>query len=267
MQASPHAHFETAMATEVGRLPVEVRDVAGEFCSNGKRLRPLLVQAFALSHGATSDAWLAFGVALELLHKASLIQDDLPIMDDDEMRSGHPAVHATSSPAHALLASDAMIGHAFRLGAESAHPAEAVTLMSDALAALCGGQLKDLHLAGKNTTADWTQIADEKTGALFALAARLGVLAAGRLDDESHQNAQKFGVSLGRLYQLFDDIADGESSAPMAALNEHRDAILAHVQRTPQPAALRRYVEQLQKLTEKVLSGSDPAPPPSPPTG
>ena len=183
------------------------------------------------------------------------------------MRSGHPAVHATSSPAHALLASDAMIGHAFRLGAESAHPAQAVTLMSDALAALCGGQLKDLHLAGKDATADWTQIADEKTGALFALAARLGVLAAGRLDDESHQNAQQFGISLGRLYQLFDDIADGESSAPMAALNEHRDAILAHVQRTPQPAALRQYVEQLQKLTEKVLSGSDPAPPPSPPTG
>lgn len=253
------------MLLEVGRLPVEVRTVAGEFCANGKRLRPRLVEAFALAHGADADSWRPFGVAVELLHKASLIQDDLPIMDDDEMRSGMPAVHAASSPAHALLASDAMIGHAFRLGAESPHPAHAVTLMSDALASLCSGQLKDLHLAGEQASADWSQIADEKTGALFALAARLGVLAAGRIDAEAHAVAQGFGVALGRLYQLFDDVADGDTSAPKASLAEHRDAILALVDRTPRPAALLKYVEQLKKLTERVLGRPGATPPASPP--
>ena len=250
--------FERAMSTEIERLPSEVRAVAGEFCSRGKRVRPMLVGAFASSQGATCDAWIGLGAAVELLHKASLIQDDLPIMDDDATRGGWPTVHESFSPAHALLASDAMIGHAFRLGSASARPGEAVRLMSDALSDLCSGQLKDLHMTDADAGAGWDEIVDEKTGALFVLAARLGALAAGRTDEHAHTLAQRFGRALGRLYQLLDDVADGDVAPPSAAaLGAYREEMSGVVRATDHPAALQRYVDDLSAMGERLLGAPE----------
>lgn len=258
MHTQSHADFQETMASEIARLPEEVRAVAGEFCSRGKRVRPMLVAALSSSYGGAARSWLGFGAAVELLHKASLIQDDLPIMDDDATRSGRPTVHTVFTPAHALLASDAMIGHAFRLAGESASPAAAVGLMSDALASLCSGQLKDLRHAGAGSDERWADVVDEKTGALFILSARLGLLAAGRADSASHGLARRLGIELGRLYQLFDDIADGDSAPPCpTAFDLHLDALSELVAQTPDPSALSRYIDQLGDMTRRLLTRTD----------
>lgn len=255
MQKHAHPPIEQAISAEIDRFPEEVRAVAGEFCMRGKRVRPLLVGAFAHGYGAHAGAWIGLGAAVEFFHKASLIQDDLPCMDDSAVRSGKPTVHTVFTPAHALLASDAMIGHAFRLAGESALPAEAVVLLSEAMSDLCGGQLRDLRYARQPDGVEWQSIVDRKTGSLFVLSARLGLLAAGRTDTASHTLAQRFGLSLGRLYQLLDDVVDGDSQEPPdRAFEAFRDELSGIARQAPDPSGLLMYIEQLGRMKQRLLT-------------
>jgi len=106
--------------------------------------------------------------------------------------------------------------------------------------------------------AGWDEIVDEKTGALFVLAARLGVLAAGRTDEEAHAGAKRFGRALGRLYQLLDDVADGDALAPSgSALAAYREEMSGVVRATDHPSALQRYVEDLSAMGERLLGASE----------
>lgn len=246
--------FDAAVSVELGRIPSPMRGLAAHALAGGKRLRPRLVAAFAAAVGAggreESDR-VAFGVAVELIHKASLIQDDLPCMDSASERDGRPALHTLSSSAEAVLVSDALIAHAFRLCGESARPAEAVSVLADAVTVLCAGQAGDLTSHEPDTDV-WETVSDAKTGALFSAAARLGVLAGGGDNDERmrlDRIATEFGVSLGRVYQWHDDAADGDSSLPGSDLPAREAERLRRLTvAMPRPGPVGAYLESLRRM-------------------
>lgn len=197
----------------VATLPPAVCRVVGDAVAGGKRLRPLLLWSWFRACGGRGDDWLPPALAVELVHRASLAHDDLPALDDDDERDGDPTVHVRHGAASALLAGDAMMALAFRGLAGAREPARMTVELAETVAAMCDGQIDDV-LAGAGAERDWDDVCDRKTGRLFAAAARLGVLAAAVPDPSAEavrlDAATTFGRRLGRLYQLQDDIADGD---------------------------------------------------------
>ncbi|MER0239387.1 polyprenyl synthetase family protein [Fulvimarina sp. MAC8] len=186
----------------------------------GKRLRPFLLIESARLFGATDDAALDIACALEAIHCYSLVHDDLPSMDDDDMRRGRPTVHKAYDDATAILAGDSLLTLAFGLvaGAE-AIPAEArvkiVTLLSaDAgVAGMAGGQALDL--AAEHCALSEDEIAcmqAMKTGALIAFACEGGAVA-GSASDDDQQRLRRFGETIGLAFQLADDLLDETADA------------------------------------------------------
>jgi geranylgeranyl pyrophosphate synthase len=225
------AGFDEAVAIEVGRLPASIGAFAGHALTGGKRVRPRVVRAFATACGNATEDALRFAVAVEFIHKASLIQDDLPCMDSDSVRNGRPTLHVVCSPAEAVLVSDVLIAHAFRVCAESATPAEAVGILSEAVLSLAAGQAADLAGTVTRSDSDWRAVSDAKTGALFSASAHLGVLASGQPSEWLQTVAGQFGRSLGRVYQWYDDMRDGDAGHLSPSLVEPelraiRDALI-----------------------------------------
>ena len=249
--------FESAISLELDRLPSDIRRPVRHATAGGKRLRPRLVMAFAEACGARRESALRYGVAVELIHKASLIQDDLPCMDSASERNGRPALHRVCSPAEAVLASDAMIAHAFRICAESSSPAAAVRVLSEAIIELAHGQALDLQPEGPATAEEWRSVSDAKTGALFIASAQLGRLVLGRDTSRLEPIAARFGRALGRLYQWYDDVTDGDRchlTTVMVAgeLASMRDSLAE----LPVPAPLEVFLDMLTSLT---AASTDPA--------
>ena len=239
--------LEAALSLEVDRLPSPLGALVYHAMRGGKRLRPRLTVAFAAGYGGARGDAFRLGIAVEFIHRASLIQDDLPCMDAAEERSGYPALHAHCSPAEAVLTSDLMIAHAFRICAESTHPAESVTIVSAAVADLCRGQAQDLRSSGATPReTDWRDVCDAKTGALFVAAAKLGVVTAGRTDGDVMRIATRFGRALGRLYQWHDDTTDGDAGPVPAALAQAEiSAIGAYARRVPTTAPILAFLDLL----------------------
>jgi len=180
----------------------------------GKRLRPMLVMLAAEACGATADAALPAACAVEMIHTYSLIHDDLPAMDNDDMRRGKPACHKKFGEATAILAGDALLSLAFEILAREVTPAEVamqcvVTLTHAAgPTQLVGGQCDDLseHLAtGSRDLLE--SIHNRKTGALFLACLRLGGLIGGATE-EQHRALQTYGEKLGLAFQITDDLLD-----------------------------------------------------------
>lgn len=213
--------FEVCHRAKVDELREPLRGVAAYACRGGKRLRPLLcLSASVAVDGPRRDehrGLLATASAIEFVHKASLIQDDLPCMDADEYRNDAPSVHVTFSPQEAVLASDAMIATA--LGSVAAQPGgpRLTRVLSEAIVAMCEGQCADLGSGASHGANDWIRVCDAKTGALFVAAATLGVLSADNATDQDIRAARRLGLALGRLYQLQDDAIDGDGSVFDAA--------------------------------------------------
>lgn len=183
----------------------------------GKRIRPVLVLEFCrLCGGDIYDA-LPFAGAIEMIHTYSLIHDDLPCMDDDDMRRGMPSCHKKYGEEYALLAGDGLLTRAFGLIAESdlgkkspAIALEAVRLLSLLAGAngMIGGQVVDLRNEDKPCSMDVLRTMDSlKTGALIKCAALLGVTAAQGTDKEKTA-ATAFAENLGHAFQIVDDILD-----------------------------------------------------------
>ena len=195
--------------------------------SGGKRVRPVMTLAFCDMLGGQWREALPFACALELVHTYSLIHDDLPCMDDDDLRRGRPTCHKVYGETMAVLAGDALQGEAF--GLIAAAPAMTAQQRIDAVAVLsaaCGGggmvagQVLDVdHLAQGET--DLRLLHRLKTGAMLQAAAELGCVAAGA-DDGLRQRARDYGCHIGLAFQVRDDVLDvvadqGELGKPIGS--------------------------------------------------
>lgn len=182
--------------------------------AGGKRLRPLLLLAAAEGFGAAAEDALPFAVGVEMLHTYSLIHDDLPAMDDDDMRRGRPSCHKQFDEATAILAGDGLLTHAFakqtEAVAEPVHLLAAVRYFarSAGVYGMVAGQTLDIAAEGCDVSlAELKAIHRAKTGALLAAAVVCGGILAGA--DEGEQAAlEEFGYAFGLAFQIVDDILD-----------------------------------------------------------
>ena len=199
----------------------------------GKRIRPILAIAATEAVGGTVTPVLPFACALELIHTYSLIHDDLPSMDDDDLRRGQPTSHRVFGEGIAILAGDALLTEAFRIMAEAvAKPAvsqrralQVLTEIANAAGArgMVAGQADDLGAEDRTIdlpTVEWIHI--RKTGALIRAAVRAGALL-GRARIEQLQRLTRYAECLGLAFQIADDILDAEGTADLTGKNTGRD--------------------------------------------
>jgi len=187
----------------------------------GKRLRPFLSLETARMLGGPLDQALTVGCALECLHVYSLVHDDLPCMDDDDLRRGKPTVHKAYDEALAVLAGDGLLTHSFELLSRSdVHPDPSVRLdLVSGLAkaggthGMIGGQVIDISVSESDRDeALITQLQDLKTGALIEYAVSAGATLAGANTDQ-HKALQNYARDMGLAFQIKDDILDVEGDA------------------------------------------------------
>ena len=182
--------------------------------AGGKRIRPCLTLEFCRICGGDVTAALSFAAAVEMVHTYSLIHDDLPCMDDDDMRRGKPACHVRYGYANALLAGDGLLTLAFGTLTKADLSAEKIVRACAVLAecagnlGMIGGQTLDLANEGKSISLDTLRRTDRlKTGCLIEGACVLGCIAAGA-DDAQIRAAREFANALGLAFQIVDDILD-----------------------------------------------------------
>lgn len=182
--------------------------------AGGKRIRPILVLEFCRISGGDIHKALPVACAIEMLHTYSLIHDDLPCMDNDNLRRGKPTNHVVYGECTAVLAGDALQAEAFGTILRSKLPAGArancAEMLADAVGAdgMCAGQFLDMM--GENsilTEEELDDINSRKTGALLIAACRMGVAAAGG-NEEQLEAATVFGAAIGAAFQIRDDILD-----------------------------------------------------------
>lgn len=191
----------------------------------GKRLRPVLCLMACEAVGGTQEDALANAIALEMMHCYSLIHDDLPAMDDDDLRRGRPTCHVQFDEATAILAGDALQPLAFQTLLESRLPTDAICESSLVLAravgaeGMVGGQMDDLLAEKRDSTAlsseqnaEWLRaIHRRKTGALIQASVELGAIAGGASPGVRHALVE-YGRAIGISFQIVDDLLDVEST-------------------------------------------------------
>ena len=170
----------------------------------GKRIRPVISLAVGEALGAEPDAVMPAALALEMVHNFSLVHDDLPSLDDDAERRGKPSVWAAYGEGKAVLAGDALLAEAFRLACEYPTPNVAREL-AQATLGMIGGQYLDTMEPG----ADLAVVHRLKTGCLFYAAVAMPLWAAG-VPEAEQGPWRAFGGELGLLFQIVDDILDGD---------------------------------------------------------
>ena len=182
--------------------------------AGGKRIRPILVLEFCRIAGGDTEKAMPVACAIEMLHTYSLIHDDLPCMDNDDLRRGKPTNHVVFGECTAVLAGDALQAEAFGTILRSKLPAEArancAEMLADAVGAdgMCGGQYLDMIGESKVLSEqELDEINSRKTGALLTAACRMGVAAAGGTD-EMLEAATQFGAAIGAAFQIRDDMLD-----------------------------------------------------------
>ena len=223
--------------------------------AGGKRIRPILVLEFCRITGGDCYKALPVACAIEMLHTYSLIHDDLPCMDNDDLRRGKPTNHIVYGECTATLAGDALQAEAFGTILRSELPAEAraecARILADAVGAdgMCGGQFLDMIGENKLLTADeLDEINSRKTGALLIAACTMGVAAAGGNEKQS-EAARRFGAAIGAAFQIRDDMLDVISTSeqlgkPIGSdAQEHKNTYMALY-------GAERCMKMIEKLTE-----------------
>ena len=186
--------------------------------SGGKRIRPVLCIAAAEAVGSCSDLTLRAAAAIEILHTYTLVHDDLPCMDDDDLRRGKPTCHVVYGEANAVLVGDALQALAFHLLAgEPAPPPYLPTKLVEELAAasgstgVIGGQVEDLSVDPEKLDAETlSYIHKRKTAELFRVSMRMGAIS-GSASEEQLDLLTGYGVNLGLAFQLTDDLLDANA--------------------------------------------------------
>jgi len=199
----------------------------------GKRVRPLLIYATASLTGKELDQVPgvdACAVAVELFHTYSLVHDDLPCMDNDDLRRGRPTVHKAFDEASALLVGDALQTMAFQLIAQSAlndaQKVQVITSLSTAggMAGMAGGQAIDLASVGKKLKQnELEQMHRLKTGALLRTAVQIGAIAIS-LNEQEKKSLDVFASALGLAFQVVDDVLDASSDSQTLGKTAGKDA-------------------------------------------
>lgn len=181
--------------------------------AGGKRIRPALTIEFCRVCGGDPEAAVPVACALEMIHTFSLIHDDLPCMDDDDMRRGKPSCHVAFGEPTALLAGDALLNLAYETVCGGSLSAEIkIALIAELAKAtgvngMIGGQVIDTAFEGKMTESMLLDMYSMKTGALLKAACRMGCIAAGAAD-EKIAAAGLYAEKLGLAFQIIDDILD-----------------------------------------------------------
>jgi len=213
--------------------------------SGGKRIRPILALASGEAVGAPVARIMPFACALEMIHSYSLVHDDLPAMDDDDLRRGKPTNHVVFGEAMAILAGDGLLTEAFRVMAEGAlrrgqNPAAALRAVQEIAAGagamgMVGGQVADLEAEHKKPTRTLVDyIHTRKTAALLRAAVRAGALVGGA-SPRQFARLDQYGTAIGLAFQVADDILDVEGGTAKTGKREGRDAEL---QKVTYPAAV-----------------------------
>ena len=229
--AAYQSRLETALAA---RLPPAGERLADAMryaaLGGGKRLRAALVYAAAEDFAVPPDAADAAACALEALHAYSLIHDDLPAMDDDNLRRGRPSTHKAFDEATAILAGDALNTLAFALLAASPLPPAAqvaqIRVLADAAGwrGMVGGQMRDIAATGKRLTPEELQAVHHgKTGALIRAALHCGAIPAACYD-KHRPTLDTLGTALGIAYQIADDILDVTADSATLGKTAGKDA-------------------------------------------
>ena len=214
--------------------PRLIESIEYSLMAGGKRLRPALVlECFAASGGADAGAAaqksaLAAATAMELIHTFSLVHDDLPAMDDDDLRRGRPTNHKVYGEAMAILAGDAMVTMAFELLATDCEAAVAPAMVRELAAnsgpsGMIGGQVLDID--GENarlSLEELQRIHRMKTGALLTCSCRIGLIAAHQSD--RLPAITDFGRHLGLAFQIVDDVLDVTSTPEQLGKATNKDA-------------------------------------------
>ena len=201
--------------------------------AGGKRLRPALVLECSRACGGNesrpSQSAIAAAGAIELIHTFSLVHDDLPAMDDDDLRRGRPTNHKVFGEAMAILAGDAMVAMAFELLARDADPTVATALVRELASAsglegMIGGQVFDIESENTSLSLDeLRRLHAMKTGALFTVSCRLGAIAADATKDDL-EAVTRFGKHMGLAFQIVDDLLDVTSTAEQLGKATKKDA-------------------------------------------
>lgn len=200
--------------------------------AGGKRLRPGLLLATGEAFGASADVLIRTACALEMIHTYSLIHDDLPSMDDDELRRGRPTCHVKFGEAMAILAGDALQTLAFQTIAEdvSIEASIRVRVISEVARAsgtprgMVAGQALDLAAESREVTgAELERIHAHKTGALITAAARTAAIIAGASETEL-SSVTRYGAQIGLLFQITDDLLDITATAEVLGKTPGKDA-------------------------------------------
>lgn len=199
-----------------GRTPVAPRlesAMQHGLLGGGKRLRPILVYAAGRALGAETDALDSPAAAVELIHAYSLVHDDLPSMDDDDLRRGRPTVHKAFDEATAILAGDALQTLAFDILARHEHPRTGAMIRVLAEASgrdgMAAGQALDLGaVGGQPNVESLVDMHRHKTGALIRAAVRLGALMAVPETDARMAALDRYAAAIGLAFQIHDDVLD-----------------------------------------------------------
>ena len=229
----------------------------------GKRLRPMLVLMAAEACGGSVENALPAACAVEMVHSYSLIHDDLPAMDDDDLRRGRPTCHKAFGEGVAILAGDALLALAFEVLARDIRPPAvaahccAVLAQAAGATALVGGQADDL--AGEFSAArleTLESIHARKTGAMFLASLRLGALVAGATDEQLRALAA-YGQRLGLVFQITDDLLDVRGDE--AALGKRTGKDSAHGKLTfPGILGIEESVRRADLLVQEACAALEP---------
>ena len=232
--------------------------------AGGKRIRPTLVMEFCRVSGGDPKDALPVACAVEMLHTYSLIHDDLPCMDDDELRRGMPTNHMVYGECTATLAGDALQAEAFGTILRSDLPAERRARCAMHLAnavgmdGMCGGQYLDMLGEGKSLSEqELDEINSRKTGALLTAACLMGVAAAGG-SAAQEEAAARYGAALGMAFQVRDDMLDvlsteQELGKPIGSDREEQKNTYMALYGEERCAAL---VEKLTAAAKEALRGA-----------
>ncbi len=228
--------------------------------AGGKRLRPVIVLEFCRLCGGDIEKALPFACALEMIHTYSLIHDDLPCMDNDDLRRGRPTCHKAFDEATAVLAGDGLLTAAFETASAAKDvPAETIVRCIRILGenagmnGMIGGQVLDMGAEHRKISLDELRLLQKlKTGCLLRAACELGCAAAGATDEDTLTRARAYGEKLGLAFQIEDDILDIEGDAATLGKSTGKDAA-SEKSTFPSLLGLEECRELATKLTEEAV--------------
>ncbi|WP_405110409.1 polyprenyl synthetase family protein [Micromonospora sp. NBC_01405] len=222
---------ELERAIQIGGPDELYRTIRYSLLAGGKRVRPILCLTACAAGGGSTEVAMPTAVALEMLHTATLIHDDLPSMDNDDFRRGRPTNHKVFGEGMALLAGDALLSYSLEhvLLHTDAPPSRVLRVIHTLLHTIgihgaIGGQVIDVQMADREDVdlATLESMHTRKTGALLSAAVVTGAVLAGA-DEEMVRRAESYGMKIGLAFQIIDDILDVTSTLDELGKTPHKD--------------------------------------------